>query len=233
MKQLRIFGLLVAVLLMGSCDKGEDEATGIGDVMIMSKRSGTGILYGLSINAYTLSSFSSVTAVGSADPGKTYTSKASQGFKTFFTYETPANEMTASPPGAADFSFTATFENGVNQQFEDLLTRDALLPSTIDTLQFNAVKNQLRISWSAVTGADSYMVDIMEGTTLVFSTPELVNTVKAITIAPQLPSAASGFKPVSGKTYIARVRAYQYETEVDFYNFQAVSTVERSIVWPN
>lgn len=233
MKQLRILGLLVAVLLMGSCDKGEDDASGTGDVMIMSKRSGTNILYGLSINAYTLSAFSSVTAVGSADPGKLYTLKANQGYKTSFLYETPANEMTVSKPAASTFNFSATFENGVSQQFEDVLSGEALLPSTVDTLQYNAVKKQLKITWSAVTGASIYIVDIMDGATMVFATSELGNTVKAINVNVQLPSAASGFKPVSGKTYTVRVWAYLYESQADFYNLQAVSVVERSIVWPD
>lgn len=231
MKQLRIFGLLVVVLLMGSCDKGEDEATGTGDVMIMSKRSGTGIVYGLSINAYTLSAFSSVTAVGSDDPGKLYTLQANQGHKTSFMYETPANEMTASKPAVSTFSFSANFENGVSQQFEDVLSSEALAPSTIDSLHHNVIKKQLRITWSAVTDADFYIVDIMDGATNIFGTPELANTVKAINVNVQLPSADSGFKPVSGKTYTVRVWAYLFESQTDFYNLQALSVVERSIVW--
>lgn len=231
MKQLRILGFFLALLVMASCNKSDDEATGTGDVMIVSKRSGANVLYGLSINAYTLSSFSTVSVVGSADPARVYNLKANQGYKTSFLYETPANEMTTSKPAVSTYTFSATFENGVTQQFDDVLLDEALLPSTIDTLKYDAVKKLFRITWSAVTGADSYIVEIMDGATQVLKTRELENTVKAITVNPQPQSAEAGFKPVNGKTYYIRVYAYLYESAISVYNFQALSIVERSIVW--
>ena len=73
MKQLSVFVILLVVILLAACTKKEDQATGTGDVLIVSKQLGSTTVYGLSIFAYTYSSFSSVKVVSSADPAKTYT----------------------------------------------------------------------------------------------------------------------------------------------------------------
>ena len=126
MKRLRIFGILLTVILMASCNKDEDKASGAGDVLIISRQIDPTTVYGLSIYAYTMNAFSNVKAVSSDDTTKIFTLKYDQGFKTSFYYETPESEFTINKPVASTFNFSATFENGVKQEFQNTLTEDVL-----------------------------------------------------------------------------------------------------------
>ena len=234
MKQLRIFGILMIALLMGSCEEGDDQGTGVGDVMIVAKQSGTTTRYGIGIYAYTFSSFSSVTAVASADPGKTYTLQSNKGFKTSFSYETPENDFTATKPAASTYDFSAKFENGVQQEFDDVLTDKALLPAIIDTAEYNTTKRWLRVSWSLVPDAHSYAINIFDGPTLIFGSQELDNTAKAYSISTNGNGWTSELRPVSGKTYTVKLFAFLYESVPKAsYNVQAISIAEKTVVWGN
>lgn len=234
MKQLRILGLLLAVLLMAGCNKKEDKVSGTGDVLVVSKQVGSTTVYGISIFAYTLSSFSSVMAVSSADPSKTYTLISNGGFKTSFYYETPESEFSTTKPVASTFNFSATFENGVKQEFQNILT-DAILPiPSFEKCEYNATTHQLEMNWTSIPDANSYALNILEGPKIVFHSLELANGAK--------PSYAlraggggweSGFTPESGKTYTVRLFAYMYEPGGGTLNIQSISIADKTVVWGN
>ena len=62
MKRLTFLTIgLLSILLLGSCSKDE-EATGIGDAIIISKKTESETIYGLAFYAYTFSSFKTVEA---------------------------------------------------------------------------------------------------------------------------------------------------------------------------
>jgi hypothetical protein len=233
MKQLRIFAILMTVFLMAACNKSADQSTGAGDVMIVAKQSGPKVVYGISIYAYTLSSFSSVSVVSSADPGKTYTLKANQGYKTSFYYETPEAEFTATKPAAATFNFSATFENGVNQTFQNILTDKVLPIPTFENCVYNATTHQLEVKWTLIQDASSYSVSILDDSKLVFGSFELPNTQNMLAVSAAGNGWATGFTPESGKTYTIRLYAYLHETTVALYNMQSTSIVEKTVVWGN
>lgn len=232
MKQLKIFAVVVLALLITSCIKNEDDATGVGDVLVITRKSGTATVYGLSLFAYTYSNFKSVFAVNSAEPGKTYTLKANQGYKTNFYFETPDADFTPTKPVASSFNFSAVFENGATQEFQDILSDKVLLPAIIDTCQYNTTKHMLRVSWTGgVTDADSYAINILDGSDLVFGSTQLVNTVKSYSISANGGGWAAGFTPTGGKTYTVKVYAFLYEPEGTAYNVQALSEAETTVVW--
>ena len=234
MIQLRIFGLLLAVMAMTSCNKTKDEASGSGDVVIVSKVIDSSIVYGLSLHAYTLSAFSNVKAVSSADTTKIYSLTANQGLNTNFFYDTPESDFTTTKPTAATFTFSATFQNGVKEKFQNILT-DAVLPiPTFEKCDYNASTHQLEMTWTSIATASTYSIGILEGATLVFNSVLLINS-----STPGYSIKANGggwipnFAPGSGKSYTVRLFAYMYEPGGGPLNIQSVSIADRTVVWGN
>lgn len=219
--------------LMTSCIKSDEKATGVGDVLIVSKKSGEDTVYGLSLYAYTFSSFQSVTADSSGVGDHIFTLKPNQGYKTNFYYETPEAEFTTTKPAAATFNFSSVFENGTVQEFQDVLSSKALLPPVIDSCKYSSTEHLLKINWATVTDADTYTITILDGSTLVFGSPEFDNTYKAFSISTEGIGWASGFTPVSGKTYTVRLFAFLYESGANSYNVQASTLTDTTVVWGN
>jgi hypothetical protein len=230
MKQLRILAILLAALMVTSCNKDE-EGTGTGDALIVVKKSGSATVYGLSLYAYTFSTFSSVSAVSSVNPEKTYTLKSNL---SNFAYETPDNAFTAVKPVAATYTFSATFENGVQQNFQNTLL-DAVLPvPSFEKCEYNGTTHQLELNWPLINGATSYAVNIFDLNQLVFATNELKDlSTGAYAIKANGGGWKAGFTPVSGKTYTVRLFAYMFEPNGGSYNIQCVSMADKSIVWGN
>jgi len=231
MRQLKIITILLLALTISSCNDEENDATGVGDVLIVAKKSGNDIVYGLALYAYTFSAFKSVSAVSTAESGKTYTLKSNQGYKTNFYLETPDTEFTTTKPAAATFNFSAVFENNATQEFQDVLSDKTLSLPVIEKCEYNTTKNQLEITWAALTDADSYAINIMDGTTGVFGSVELANTAKEYAISANESGWASGFTPANGKTYKVKVLAFLYESSGNSYNVQASSVSETTVTW--
>ena len=231
MKPLKFFVLVSIALFIASCNKSQDEGSGTGDAIIVVKKSGTNTVYGVSLYAYSFSPFQSVKATSSADATKNYTLKENQGYKTNFAYEAPDNEFTVTKPVASTFNFTAVFENGVTDEFADELTASTLSVPVLDVPKFDATTSELTATWASVTDADSYAINIMDGSTMVFGSLELANTIKSYTLSATSSGWINGITPVAGKTYTVRLNAYLYEDNGNTYNMQSVSMAERSIVW--
>lgn len=237
MKQISILAILLAVFLLASCEK-DDQATGIGDALVVVKKSGANTVYGISLYAYTYSTFTSVSAVSSAEPEKTYTLKSN---KDYFGYETPETQYSVTKPAATTYTFSATFNNGVQQDFQDTLTADVLAVPTIDKCEYNELYQRLELNWRILPKAVSYAINIFDGTRIVYASGE-INVNDLISPDTQLPVGAyviksmgggwaQGFVPVSGKTYKIRLFAYQYEPQGGSYHFQCISMADTSVEW--
>jgi len=231
MKLINLFVFALIVLFLGSCSKSEDAASGVGDAIVITKKSGANVVYGYSLYAYTFGAFQSVTATSALQTGKTYTLKINQGFKTNFYYESPDVEFTTVKPVATTFNFKAVFDNGATDEFQDELSDKVLPVPVIEKTEYVSAKSEMNITWASVSGADSYAVNVFEGSTLVFGSPELVNTLKTFAVTATSSGWITGFTPVVGKTYTVRINAYLYEPNGDSYNLQAVSFADKSIVW--
>ncbi len=228
------FVFIFIALLITSCNKSEDDGSGTGDAIIIAKKSGTNTVYGVTLYAYSFSPFQSVKATSAVDATKTYTLKVNQGYKTNFYYETPDAEFTTTKPAATTYNFAAVFENGVTDEFEDNLTDKVLALPTIEKAEYNLTSADLGVTWKSVPDADSYAINIFDGTSLVYSSPELVNTLKYFAVGSSS-GWVTGVTPVSGKSYTVRVLAFLYEPNGDSYNIQAVSMADsdKPIAWGN
>jgi len=232
MRQFKFIMLVIVATVMVSCNKTQDEATGVGDAIIIVKKSGTDAVYGYSLYAYSFSPFKSVTAelVNNIIADHAYILDVNQSYKTNFYYEPTDAEFTTTKPVASTFKFSAVFENGATDEFQDEVTDQILTVPSIDKTEYNATSKELGITWTSVTGADSYGINILEGEKVVYGSPELLNTVKYYPV-----SSTSGWVkdyPVAGKTYTVRLNAYLYEPSGNSYNIQAVAIAEKTnIKW--
>jgi hypothetical protein len=231
MKQLKIFLVLFFSIYLVSCNKEETQPTGVGDALIVTKKVGTNTVYGLSFYAYTFSSFKTVNVTNVAAPEKTYSLKSNQNYSTNFYFETPDAEFTTTKPVAATYNFSAVFGNGSANEFQDVLTDKALAVPVIEKCEFNSTKGMLDISWAALTDADSYAINILDGSTVVFGSIELANTIKSYSISANGGGWLNGFTPVAGKTYKVKLLAFLYEPLGSSYNVQATSFSESTAVW--
>lgn len=233
MRTYYFFVFILIALFATSCNKSQDDGSGTGDAIIVAKKSGTNTVYGVTLYAYSFSPFQSVKATSAVDATKTYTLKVNQGYKTNFYYETPDAEFTTTKSAATTYNFSAVFENGVTDEFEDNLTDKVLAIPTIDKAEYNSTTTELGITWTSVADADSYAINIMDGSTLVFGSLQLANTLKYFAVSSNSSGWITGVTPVVGKTYTVRLNAYLYEPIADSYNMQAVSIAEKTIVWGN
>lgn len=231
MKQFRILGLFLAVLFMVACSEEEEKVSGNGDVMMIAKQSGTQTIYGISIYAYTLNAFQSVTVNNGATPPVTYELQPYEGYKTSFYYETPESEYTSIKPAAATYTFTATFANGETQTFTNTLTDKVLTAPVITKCEYNDVENSLEVTWEPKMGVSRYTLNIYDEAKLVFGSPQLPFTQLQYFVNTRGSGWTVGFTPVTGKTYTVRLLAYLAEPGAGNYNMQSVSIAESPVVW--
>ena len=231
MKRFNLFLLVIVVVLMTSCLKTDDQASGTGDVIVVTKKIGNNTVYGISLYAYTFSAFKSVTAASSSNTSKTYTLSANQGYKSSFYYETPDAEFSLQPPSAATFNFSAVFDNGSSANFQDVLSDKVLPVPTIEKMEYDAVKNSLKITWTKITNADSYAINIFDGQKIVFGSAELSPSLTTYTINANGNGWASNSPPVKDKIYTVKLFAFLYESGANAYNVQATSFTMVPTTW--
>lgn len=230
---MKFFTALFLILTVISCNKTQDNSTGVGDVLVVTKKVGTQTVYGVSLYAYTFSSFESVKAVSSVDPTKQYTLKANAGYSTNFYYETPDAELSTTKPAAATYNFSAVFKNGKTDEFSDALSDKVLDLPTITKCEYDSTTHVLNLNWDLLDNAQSYAINILDGTTTVFGSTELGGTIKSYAVKATGNGWATGFTPEAGKTYTVRLLAFLYEPSGDAYNVQAASVSESTVVWGN
>ena len=233
MKQLKIISLILLIAFSSSCKKDSNDSSVVGDTLIVSKRSGTNLVYGVALYAYALNSLKSVTAVSSVAPTETIQLSANGSYTYSFIKEPSESEYSATIPLSAIYTFNAIFDDGATFEFQDILTSDALAPATFKKCQYNTTNSYAELSWIALPNADSYAIYIIDAFgTVVFSSSELSNTVTSGALS----SSASGWMtgyPKIGDTYIVRIHAFKYEdsTNTNPYQLQATSISDSTLVW--
>ncbi len=234
MKQLKIITLILLVAFASSCNKDSGDSTVVGDAVIVSKRSETNtVVYGVALYAYAFSTLKTVTAVSSVDPTETISLKANGAYTYNFLKEPSDSEYSATKPAAATYTFSSVFDSGTTYECQDVLTSDALVPVTFEKCLYNTTKSYAEFSWTALTNADSYAIQILDKTgTIVFNSSELSSSVITGTLSASTSGWSSGF-PVNGETYTVRIYAFKYEdsTKANSYQVQSTSVSDATIVW--
>jgi len=233
MKQLKIFTLLLLVAFSLSCSKESDDSSVIGDAIIVSKRSGTDVVYGVALYAYAYSPLKTVSAVSSLELSNAVSLAANGSYTYNFIKEPTDSEYSGTIPVASIYTFNGVFESGATFECQDILSSDALAPVTFEKCQYNTTDSYAEFSWTALTNAYSYVIYIVnESGTVVFGSSMLSNTVTAGNISSSANGWSSGY-PIKGATYIVRIYAFAYEDslDVDSYQLQATSISEATLVW--
>lgn len=233
MKQLKIFALILWVAL-SSCVKNNDDSSVVGDVIVVSKMSGTTVVYGLAYYAYAFSNLKSVSVVSSLDPTKKVALAINGSYKNNFYKEPGDTDYSATKPSAASYTFNSVFESGETFASDDILSSEVLAPATFEKCAYNSTQGYAEINWTALTDADSYAITIYDDEkNMIFKSAEFNNSIHTVTLS----SAASGWAsghPSNGKTYTVRVSAYEYEdNSYSAYDIQSTSISESNLVWGN
>ncbi len=233
MKQLKIFTLILLVIFASSCNKDSEDSSVVGDTLIVSKRSGTDVVYGVAFYAYAFSSLKTVTVTSSADPSVAI-SLAANGTYTYNFFKEPSDsEYSKTVPEATTYTFNGVFESGTTFESQDILTSNALAPVTFEKCQYNTTDSYAELSWTALANADSYAVYVVtKSGEVVFKSSELSNTVLTGTLSASASGWSSGF-PKSGDTYTVKIYAFAYEdsSNMNSYQLQATSISEATLVW--
>ena len=233
MKQLKIFALILLIAL-SSCVKNNDDSSVVGDVIVVSKMSGTNVVYALAYYAYAFSNLKSVSVVSSLDATKKVSLAVNGSYKNNF-YKEPADaEYSATKPTAASYTFNSVFESGETYVSDDIVTSAVLAPVTFSKCAYNSTQGYAEFTWAALTDADSYAITIYDDEkNLVFKSAEFTSSIHEVTLSSASSGWASGH-PSNGKTYTVRVSAYQYEdNSYSAYDVQATSISESNFVWGN
>jgi hypothetical protein len=235
MKQLKIFALILLVAFSSSCNKDSDDSSVVGDAVIIGKRSGTDVVYGVALYAYAFSSMKTVTAVSSSDPSEAVSLAAYGSYTYSFFKEPSGSEYSATKPTSSIYTFSGVFDSGTAFECQDYLSSDVLAPVTFEKCQYNTSYLWTELSWTALADADSYAICILdESGTVVFSSSELSNTVTSGVISSTTSGWTSGY-PISGATYTIKIYAFKYEdsSNQNSYHLQATSISDATIVWGN
>lgn len=232
MKHLKIISLILLVVFSSGCNKESDDPTVEGDAVVVSRRSGTEVVYGVALYAQAVVALKTVTAVSSADPSKTISLSAIGGETYHFLKEPSDSEYTTTKPEATTYIFNAVFDDGTTSEFRDILTADVIDPVTFEKCQYNSANSYAEISWTALASANSYVIYVINnlGTT-VFRSGEVSNAFTSGTLSSSSSGWTSGY-PKNGDTYTIRIYAFKYEDAVNGnYQLQANSISDASIVW--
>jgi hypothetical protein len=234
MKQLKIISLIVLIAFSSSCKKEPDVPTVEGDTVVVSRRSGTNVVYGVAFYANSLSSLKTVTVVSSANPSGILSLSANGNDTYYFLREPSESEYSATKPTAATYTFNAVFDGGETSEYKDILTSDALAPVTFEKCLYNTTNSYAELSWTALANANSYVIQFIDGTgTIVFNSSELPNTIISGTLSSSAGGWKSGF-PKAGDIYTVRIYALEYEDAAGGnYQMQSTSISDATMVWGN
>ena len=232
MKQLKIISFILLVAISMSCSKESNNSTIEGDAVILSKRSGTNVVYGVALYAQSVGALKTVTAVSSSDPSKTISLTPISGGTYYFVKEPIDSEYSTTKPASSTYIFNAVFDDGTTDEFQDILTADVIDPVTFEKCQYNTTNSYAEISWTALANANSYVIYVINNSgTTVFKSGEVPYTITTGTLSSSASGWTSGY-PNSGDTYTIRIYAFKYEDAASGnYQLQANSISDATIVW--
>lgn len=136
-------------------------------------------------------------------------------------------------PAAAEYQFKITSESGVVKNESDYLTPIGLQIPTVLKAEFNTNK-LLDISWTPVTGANGYVIKIINAAgNTAYSSEGLEPTVSTFSINSLLVNWVVPIDP--DEVVNVQVHAFAYEKNTEelyrVYNVEEISVGQKSLVW--
>ena len=231
MKQLIFLSALLVVLSLSSCIDKKEDVSVVGDAFILSRTAGDETVYGLSLHAYSLSKFSSVTVTSDDLYFSNYTLTPYQNDEAHFHYETPSAQFSTEIPGPGTYTFNASFKNGNTDVATDILTTAVLAPPVLERCEWSSGESALMVEWADVSSAELYVVRIFNGNNLVYLY-QLSTEFTSLKIAQSSNGWLNNEIPQSGTGYKVLVQAFLFESATaDAFNIQAISETDQTIVW--
>lgn len=236
-KQFIFLGaVFVAVFLLGACDTKDDDTFNVyGDVVFMKKKIDDQVVNAVAYYAYANRSIASAT-VTLPNSGGTV-ELAPFGSSTYTYLVEPANsDYSTEMPVEGNYLFSITDSKGENIEVSDEQESDNLSFITLDSLDFNESNVWLYLEWNEVSGADSYVVKLLDSSgNVVFNGYSSDADVPEYYVSYYYTTGVWSSAPVKGQTYTLSIQCNKYDadaTDEDYvYNIQEVSVYEQQIVW--
>jgi hypothetical protein len=220
-----LFMSALAALVLSACNKKENIKEAYPDAYIKSVISGGQPVFFIYHYVYSYDAMSSVETVDAAGKSRLLDNYLNGGLS--FTGE---SERTAIPPISDTFRFNVTFSNGELKQYLDVVPGDYLVPAqNLSAAKISDTNgNYVKVTWSKVTGATAYQVNVFSNSKNIFSTDLFY--FKDTTINPYYNIDLNYFTNYLPGTFSIEISALKVENNPDFtYQFDAVSIASTSL----
>ncbi len=230
----RFYFLLVApVLFIYSCGTGEFTPYAQVDARILTFVTPEDTLFGIGLYAYTNGKFDHVSAFYNDEDGAFYTLEPFNDSENDFSYETPLEEMTQTPPPAGEYVFDVDFEDGKFTTLSDWLHSNYALPPIITRCEFNTTIDQIVIQWAEIIdeGILRFTVYNTERE-LLYASSSIDKSLAIYALGYNSQTWFSGSSPEPGEQLIIGITFYLFEVfQSDALETQSSGRIEKTVTW--
>ena len=232
----RYLPILSVIFILAACSMGSDtEFQVYGDVIFIKKIVDDEPVVATAYYAYS----NEILASCSVTPPNSETSVELEAYGTnvYTFYQEPSEEdYTTDSPNEGNYLFNVTNSKSETIEVNDEQSFYDLDFAQIDTSVFDQTNYWFYVGWEEVTGADSYIVSLLNSSGETIFTGYSVDADSPayfITTAYTVGSWVD--TPSYGETYTLRIRCYIFDsdaTDDDYaYNIQEISQKDYEIVW--
>jgi hypothetical protein len=227
------FMLVAPVLFLSSCGPGEFTPITQVDARILTFVTPEDTLFGIGLYAYTNGEFNHVTAFYNDEDGAFYTLEPFNNAKNDFSYETPLEEMTQTPPPAGEYVFDVEFQDQEFFSLTDLLTSDYVLPPIITRCEYNTTIDQIVISWAEIMEEGILRFTVYNtDRELLYASSAIDKSQVIYTLAYNSQTWFSKNPPEPGEELIIGITFYLFEVfTYGAMDTQSSGRIEKKITW--
>jgi len=233
MKHIKIilFAFFASIIFV-SCISDDETSTVYSDVYVLKRIINDTVSY--APTHFTYSNVALESAIAESDAGETITLTPYEGSTYYMAYVPEESDYSTEIPDETGFTYTITTQSGDVIESYDELTYDNIDFPTITTAEYNDVTDIIELAWTAVSGADGYVLVFYNNTgeTLVggfsFSEDETECEIDVSAVSWDI-------TPDSGEECYVEIQAYAYEPSYtegyQSYNIQEVSIAKKTFTW--
>jgi hypothetical protein len=228
--------LLSLGLSFGSClnDK-DDEFDVMADVVTLKKMIDDEVKYAPAYYAYGNQSITSGTVT--LPDGETVQLESLSASTYTFLIEPDDEDFTTTPPAEGNYLFEVTSTNGEVLESSDNQEFDDLGFAVVDSVGFDENETYLYLTWDEVTGADYYVVRLLDSSeNIIFNGYSVEGDETEYYISSYYTTTGTWtVTPTDGATYILRIQTAKYDSDAtednNIYNIQEFSVSDTEITW--
>jgi len=227
------FLVVMTGLLVFSCGIGEFTPSAQVDARIVTFVTPEDTLFGIGLYAYTNGEFESVSAFCNDEDGAFYTLEPFNDSKNDFSYETPLEEMTHTPPPAGEYVFDVDFEDEKFTTLTDLLAPDYVLPPVIIRCEYNTTIDQIVIQWAEIMDEGILRFTVCNtDRELLYASSAIEKSRFIYTLGYNSQTWFSENSPESGEQLIIGITFYLFEVfQSGALETQSSGRIEKTVTW--